>query len=47
MCRRIGMYAYRSVKGISIVIMTWNNTWKPFFFKDQLFFFLDHTQDLF
>ena len=26
------------------MIMTWNNTWK-LFFKEQLFWFLEHTQD--
>ena len=45
MCRGIGKFVYKSVTGISLVIMIWNNTWKHFF-KDQLFF-LEHTQDLF
>ena len=46
MCRGIGMYAYKSVTGISFVIMTWNNTWKNFF-KSSDVFFLEHTQDIF
>ena len=46
MCREIGMYDYRSVTGISLMIMTWNNSWKHFF-KWPAVFFLEHTQDLF
>ena len=38
MCRGIGMYGYRSVTGISLVIMTWNNTWKQFFKRPAVFF---------
>ena len=41
MCRETGMYADRSITSISLVIMTWNNTW-----KDQQFF-LEHTQNLY
>ena len=46
MCSGIGIYAYWSVTGISLVIMTWNITWKHFF-KDQQLFSLEHIQDLF
>ena len=46
MCREIGMFAYKSVTGISLVIMTWNNTWKHLF-KTPAVCFLEHTQDLF
>ena len=44
MSREIGMYAYKSVTGILLVIMTWNITWKHFFKKSSCFF-LEHTQD--
>ena len=44
MCRGIGMHAYRSVcTGVSLLIMTWNNTRKHFL-KDHLFFFRAHSR---
>ena len=38
MCRGIGMYAYKNVTGISLVIVTWNNMWKHFFKRTAVFF---------
>ena len=43
MCRGMGMYAYRSVTGISLVIMTWNNTWKHLY-KSPAVFFRAHSK---
>ena len=40
MCRGIGMYAYRSVTGISLVIMIRENI----SLKDQLFIFRAHSR---
>ena len=48
MCRGREMYAYTIVTGAgaSLMIMTWNNTWKhSFFFQRPAAFFLEHTQD--
>ena len=37
MSREIGMYTYRSVTNISLVIKTLNNTWKHFFERPAVF----------
>ena len=38
MCRGIGMQVNRNVTDTSLVILTWNNTWKHFFKRPAVFF---------
>ena len=46
MCRGIEMYANRSITGISLVIIIWNNTREHFFKRPPVFvfFFLAHSR---